>query len=96
MPAEAYSQSALVVQNDKSIVDCQRRSKEALLHRRYGTLSLATKHEIFQMEMSMCLEQEYMKCIQRVNQAHVTLSSIEICEPLVKEYVRNDKMLNGK
>jgi hypothetical protein len=94
MPAEAST--TLAAQNDKSIVGCQRRSKEALLHRRYGTLSSAAKHEIFQMEMSMCLEEEYMKCIQRVNQAHVMLSSIEICEPLVKEYVRNDQMLNGK
>lgn len=58
-------------------------------------MSNETKRDIFQLEVSMCLEDAYMKCIQRVNQTHSLLPSTEICEPLVKEYVRMDRTLTS-
>jgi len=70
----------------KGIAECRRQSNQTLLKRRYGTLSEQTKREIFQLEMSMCLESAYMTCIQRVNRTDPALSSIEICEPIVQEY----------
>jgi len=71
---------------------CKRRTNHKFLGRRFGTLSNESKSEIFQLEMSMCLEKKYMKCLQHVrdlNQKKQTdpISSIDVCEPLIHEYI---------
>ena len=78
--------------SEKFIDMCKRRTNHKFLGRRFGTLSNDTKAEIFQLEMSMCLETHYMKCIKHVNDSRINkttpVSSIDICEPLIHEYMR--------
>ena len=77
--------------SDNFINQCKRSTNYKFLGRRFGTLSNESKAEIFQLEMSMCLEKKYMKCLQFVNnnkKNHTeTISSIDICEPLIREYI---------
>ena len=72
---------------------CKRRTNHKFLGRRFGTLSNESKSEIFQLEMSMCLEKKYMKCLQHVRDLNQTkqtkpISSIDACEPLIHEYIK--------
>lgn len=77
--------------SEKFIDMCKRRTNHKFLGRRFGTLSNDTKAEIFQLEMSMCLETHYMKCIKHVNDSRINkttpVSSLDICEPLIHEYM---------
>ena len=77
----------------KKFIDmCKRHTNHKFLGRRFGTLSNNTKAEIFQLEMSMCLETHYMKCLKHVNDSRMyqttPVSSMDICEPLIHEYMK--------
>uniref|UniRef100_A0A6C0HUW3 Uncharacterized protein n=1 Tax=viral metagenome TaxID=1070528 RepID=A0A6C0HUW3_9ZZZZ len=78
--------------SEKFIDMCKRRTNHKFLGRRFGTLSNDTKAEIFKLEMSMCLETHYMKCLKHVNDSRIyqtePVSSLDICEPLIHEYMK--------
>lgn len=74
---------------------CHSLTKQKFLDRRYGSLSKDTKQEIYKLDMSMCLEQQYMKCMKYAKES-VTQEPkmvvdptriMEICEPLVEQYM---------
>lgn len=72
---------------------CHSRTNQQFLDRRYGSLSKETKQEIYKLNMSMCLEQQYMKCMKHAKETTKKLANSsnhsiqEICEPLVEQYI---------
>ena len=67
---------------------CHSRTNQLFLDRRYGSLSKETKQEIYKLDMSRCLEQQYMKCMKHLKESTTFQESImEVCEPLVEQYM---------
>ena len=76
---------------------CHSLTKQKFLDRRYGSLSKDTKQEIYKLDMSMCLEQQYMKCMKHAKESVTQEPKVvvvvdptrimEICEPLVEQYM---------
>lgn len=75
---------------------CHSLTKQKFLDRRYGSLSKETKQEIYKLDMSMCLEQQYMKCMKHAKESVIREPKVvvvdptrimEICEPLVEQYM---------
>ena len=70
--------------SDTFINQCKRSTNYQFLGRRFGTLSNESKSEIYKLEMSMCLEKKYMKCLQHVhdlNQTKQTDASTTLASP---------------
>lgn len=73
---------------------CHSLTNQKFLDRRYGSLSKPTKQEIYKLDMSRCLEQQYMKCMKHAKETatqELVVSDptriMEMCEPLVEQYM---------
>jgi hypothetical protein len=75
------------------ILYCHGNIKKMFMENRYGSLSNSTKNEVYNLEMSRCLEHCYMRCLKHATESHKTTppnptEDMNLCDSLIVEYMK--------